>query len=99
MGSLDIVREFVDDLQSAVQLSTTVSSSYEWKSKDLAVAQSHKASRQKRDSSFPQCPSVDLQQKVWPRLKVCTTTPGSGPCFVPDDLELRDLLALVSWDS
>jgi hypothetical protein len=38
MSSLDIVREFVDDLQSVVQLPTTVSSSCEWKSKDLAVA-------------------------------------------------------------
>ena len=44
MGSLYIVKEFVDDLQSAVQLPTMVSSSCEWKSKDLAVAQSHKAS-------------------------------------------------------
>ena len=43
MGSLYIVKEFVDDLQSAVQLPTMVSSSCEWKSKDLAVAQSHKA--------------------------------------------------------
>jgi len=40
MGSLYIVREFVDDLQSVVQLPN--SSSWEWKSKDLAVAQSHK---------------------------------------------------------
>jgi hypothetical protein len=49
MGSLYIVKEFVDDLQSAVQLPTMVSSSCEWKSKDLAVAQSHKASRQRRE--------------------------------------------------
>ena len=41
MGSLYIVKEFVDDLQSAVQLPTMVSSSCEWKSKDLAVAESH----------------------------------------------------------
>jgi hypothetical protein len=45
MGSLYIVREFVDDLQSVIQLPTVVSSSCEWKSKDLAVAQSHKANR------------------------------------------------------
>jgi hypothetical protein len=45
MGSLYIVKEFVDDLQSAVQLTTMVSSSCEWKSKDLAVAQSQKTSR------------------------------------------------------
>jgi hypothetical protein len=44
MGILYIVREFVDDLQSVVQLPTMVNSSCEWKSKDLAVAQSHKAS-------------------------------------------------------
>jgi hypothetical protein len=33
MGSLYIVREFVDDLQSAAQFPTMVSSSCEWKSK------------------------------------------------------------------
>ena len=48
MGYLNIVREFVNDLQSVVQLSTMVSSSCEWESKDLAVAQSHTASRQRR---------------------------------------------------
>jgi hypothetical protein len=72
MESLYIVKESVDDLQSAVQLPTVVSSSCEWKSKDLAVAQSHKASRQRKEckSSFFQCPYAGLQQKVWPRLKV-----------------------------
>jgi hypothetical protein len=49
MGSLYIVKEFVDDLQSAVQLPTMASSSCEWKSKDLAVAQSHKANRERRE--------------------------------------------------
>lgn len=49
MGSLYIVREFVDDLLSVVQLPTVVSSSCKWKSKDLAVAQSYKASRQRRE--------------------------------------------------
>ena len=42
MGSLYTVKGFVDDLQSAVQLPTMVSSC-EWKSKDLAVAQSRKS--------------------------------------------------------
>ena len=37
----------------------------------------------KSESSFFQCPYVSLQQKVWPRLKVCTTMPGSWICFVP----------------
>ena len=41
------------------------------------------------DASFLQCPYVDFQQKVWPRLKVCTTMPGSGTCFVQADLELK----------
>jgi hypothetical protein len=45
MDSLYIVKEFIDDLQSAVQFPTMVSSSCEWKYKDLAVAQSHTASR------------------------------------------------------
>ena len=48
MDSLYIVREFVDDLQSIVHCPTMVSSSCGWRSKDLAVAQSHKASRQGR---------------------------------------------------
>jgi hypothetical protein len=43
MDSLYIVKEFIDDLQSAVKFQTIVSSSCEW-SKDLAVAQSHRAS-------------------------------------------------------
>ena len=65
MGSLYIVKEFVDDLQSAVQLPTMVSSSCEWKSKDLAVAQSHKASRQKSESiSLLPMSLYGLQQKV-----------------------------------
>jgi len=37
----------------------------------------------KSESSFFQCPYVGLQQKVWPRVKVCTTITGSGICFVP----------------
>jgi hypothetical protein len=48
MGSL-YIRGFVDDLQFVVQLPTMVSSSCEWKSKDLAVAQSHKLSSQRRE--------------------------------------------------
>jgi hypothetical protein len=52
----------------------------------------------KNETSFFQCPYVGLQQKVCPRLKVCTTMPGSGTCLSQDDLELRDLLASVFWD-
>ena len=47
MGSLCVVREFVDNLQSVVQLPKN-SSSCGWKSKDLAVAQSQEASLQGR---------------------------------------------------
>jgi hypothetical protein len=66
MGSLYIVKEFVDDLPSAVQLLKMVSSSCEWKSKDLADAHSHTASRLRREGehSFFQCPYVGLQQTV-----------------------------------
>jgi hypothetical protein len=76
-----------------------VSSSCEWKSKDLAIAQSHKANRgiRESESSFFQCLYVGLQEKVWPRIKVCTR--GSGNCFVPDDPELRDLTVLIFWYS
>jgi hypothetical protein len=60
------------------------SSSCEWKCKDLAVAQfTQQAGEGESESSFFQRPYVGLQQKVWPRLKVCATTPGSGSCFVP----------------
>jgi hypothetical protein len=65
MGSLYIVKKFIDGLQSAVQLPTMVSSSCEWKSKDLAVAQSHMASKQRRERERDfQCPYIGLQQKV-----------------------------------
>jgi hypothetical protein len=47
MGDLYIVKEFIDDLQSVVQLPTMFSSSCKWKSKDLAVAQSHKGSKRR----------------------------------------------------
>jgi hypothetical protein len=47
MGSLCIVMEFADALQSVVQLPTMVSSSCEWKSNDLTVA--HKASMRRRE--------------------------------------------------
>jgi hypothetical protein len=50
MGGLYIVKEFIDDLQSAVQFPTMVGSSCEWKSKDLAVAQSHTASRRRGEN-------------------------------------------------
>jgi hypothetical protein len=50
MDSLYIVKEFIDDLESAVQLPTMVSSNCEWKSKGLAVVQSHMASRRRRES-------------------------------------------------
>ena len=91
---------YYDDLQSAVPIPQQWSA-MNWKAKDLVVAQSHKASRQRRKSksSFFQCPYVGLQQKVWPRLKVCATTPGPGTCFVLDVLELRDLPVLIFWNS
>jgi hypothetical protein len=54
MGSLNIVKYFIDDLESAVQLPTMVNSSCEWESKDLAVAQSQMASsrRKERERDF-----------------------------------------------
>jgi hypothetical protein len=58
MGSLYIVKEFIDDLQSTVQLPTMVSNSCEWKSKDLAVAQSHMASR--REGEKVRLPSFNV---------------------------------------
>jgi hypothetical protein len=49
MGSFYIVKGFIDNLQSAIQLRTMFSSSCEWKSKDLAVVESQMASRQRRE--------------------------------------------------
>ena len=40
----------IDDLQTVVQLPTMVSSNCEWKSKDIAVAQSPKARRQRKEN-------------------------------------------------
>ncbi|GAB1299872.1 Keratin 88 [Apodemus speciosus] len=37
--------------------------------------------RKKSESSIFQCLYAGLQQKAWPRLKVCTTTPGFGTGF------------------
>jgi hypothetical protein len=66
MGSLYIVKEFIDDLQSAVQFPTMVASSCEWKSKDLAVAQFHTASRRRRERepSVFQCPIWSPEEGV-----------------------------------
>ena len=48
MGSLYIVWEFVDDLQSAVQLPNNGQQQLWMEVQDLAVAQTHKASRRGR---------------------------------------------------
>ena len=72
MDSLYIVREFVDDLQSIVQLPNNGQQQLGWKSKDLAVAQYHEASRQGRvsKSSFFQCPYIFPAEDV-ARIKGC----------------------------
>jgi hypothetical protein len=59
---------------------TMDSSSCGRKPKDLVIAQSHEASRLRKESesSFFQCPYVVFQQKVWLRLQVCATMPGPG---------------------
>jgi hypothetical protein len=68
MDSLYIVKEFIDDLQSAVQFPTMASSSCEWKSKDLAVTQSHTASRlgSKSETPFFQCPYIVSSRRCSP---------------------------------
>ena len=58
---------------------TMVRSSSRWTSKDLAVSQSHDASRQKRVSASFQCPYVGLQERVWPRFKVVSLQKGVWP--------------------
>jgi hypothetical protein len=86
MGSLYILKEFIDDLQYAVQLPTIVSSSCEWKSKDLAVAQFHTANSRRRERDFL------LPMSLCRFLAEGATTP-----LIPDDLELRDLPVLI-WN-
>ena len=53
----------------------------------------------KSESSFFHCPYAGLQQKVWPRLKVCTTTHGPELflelALSQAGLELRDLAFLL----
>ena len=70
-----------------------ISSSCGWKSKDLAVSQSHEASRQGRvRESLPSSNVlIYLQQSVWPILKVCASMP-----LIPNDLEIGDLLVLAT---
>jgi hypothetical protein len=82
-----------------------VSNSYEWKSKDLTVAPSHKASRQwgegereiemERGPSFLQHPYVGLQQKVWSRLQVCARWPWTQR---PSCLNLLEFIATMPQD-
>ena len=66
------------------------SSSCEWKSKDLSsscsVPHGKQSREQERDSLLPMS-LYGLQQKVQPRLKLCSTTP-----LIPDDLECGDLI-------
>jgi hypothetical protein len=94
MGSLYIVREFVDDLQSVVQLPNNEHQQLWIKVQGSSSCSVPQGTKVKSESSFFQGTHGDLQQKVWPRLKVdITTTSGSGTCFVPDDFELRYLLA------
>lgn len=50
---------------------------------DINKCDECKFKQSKSESHFFQCPYIDLSQKVWLRLKVCTTLPRSGPCFVP----------------
>jgi hypothetical protein len=94
--SLYIEGIYCDDLQSAVQLSQQWSavvvaqshkaSCFSWSSvevgSDFLLASKCKQAK-KSESSFFQCPYVGFQQKVWPRLKMSTTMPVSGTCFVP----------------
>jgi hypothetical protein len=80
MGSLYIVRKIVDDLQSVVQLPTMVSSSWKWKTQDLAVTWTHNASSQRREvNSFlflwlPQTFQYSLEKNVQIFCTVNTVT-------------------------
>ena len=93
MGSLYIERECVDHLQSAIQVPKNGQQQL-WMevqgSSSCSVPQGKRVEKKESKSSFFQCPDVGLQQKVWPRLKVCATKP-----LIPDDLELRGLPVLI----
>jgi hypothetical protein len=67
MDSLYIVKEFVDDLQSVVQLPTMVGSSCEWEvqgSSSYSVPQGKQAEERECVFSFFQCPYLGLQKKM-----------------------------------
>ena len=105
MGSLYIVREFTNDLQCVVQLPNNCQQQL-WMEVQGSSSCSVPRGKQARnsDSVFllpkslyrspaeggAQIKAVVLQQRVWPRLKVCTTAP-----LIPDDFELRDLLVFL----
>ena len=58
---------------------------FSWSSVEVGSNKYASKCKQLKKSESPvfQCPYVGLQQKVWPRLKVCTTIPGSRTNFVP----------------
>jgi hypothetical protein len=60
-------------------------------SSSFSVTQGKQVKKSK--SSFFQCPNIVIQQK---RSSVAQI---KGMFFVPDGLEVRDLLVLFSWDS
>ena len=67
MDSLSIVEEFITYSRQFNSQQWSVAA-IEWKSKDLAVAQSHTASRQRRESepSFFQCPYIVSSKRCNP---------------------------------
>jgi hypothetical protein len=70
-----------------------VSSSCEWKSKDLVVAQSHKASS--KEERFLLLPMSLCRS---PAVGVAQIKGVCHQAFNPDDLELRDLPVLIFWN-
>ena len=55
--------------------------------------------KQEKKKPFFHCPHVGLQKKVWPRFNVCVSPSLDLELALSQvGLEVRDLLASVSWD-
>ena len=64
MGSFYIVREFVDDVQSVVQLPNNGQQQLWMGVQGSSSCSIPQGKQEKSEPSFFQCPYVDLQQKV-----------------------------------
>ena len=101
MGNLYIIREFVDDLQSVVQVPNNGQQQLQMEvqgSSSCLVPQGKQA--KKRESLFllPMSLCKSPAESVAQIKDVCHH-PWMWDLLSPDDLEFRDLSVLIFWDS